>query len=149
MKYAVAEKPTPLRRLLSPESYDSTGPDLDRLFEKVLRAREHYYAEATMLRRAQTLETVFGELANDWIVDTRFQSSMTRITSHPAYRKIISLGQEVLPLILRDLATSPKPWFAALREITGTDPVQPHERGNVRAMTSAWLRWAQNNNIRW
>ena len=149
MKFAVASRPMPLPRFLSPESYASTGTELHRVFDEVLRAREHYFAAVTMSRRAQVLEEVFRHLADDWIVDTQFQSSLTRITSHPAYQKIISLGPEVLPLILRELAARPRHWFTALREIAGIDPVQAHERGHVAAMTAAWLRWAQENDIRW
>jgi len=94
------------------------------------------------------IEQAFRQLADEWIADTEFQSSMTRITAHPSYRKIISLGQEVLPLILRELGTRPRPWFSALHEITGHDPVQPHERGDMAAMAAAWQRWALANSIR-
>jgi hypothetical protein len=149
MTYAVAGRRTSLAAFLFPERYDSTGTVLGEVNEAGLRACGHYFSEQTVSRRPQVLESVFRQLADEWIDDTQFQSSLTRITSHPSYRKLISFGNEVVPLILRDLAASPRPWFAALREITGADPVRPNERGNVAAMADSWLRWARANNIQW
>jgi hypothetical protein len=149
MTYAVASRPTPIPRLLSPEQYDSTGTDLQEVKNAATRARAHYFSEDTVSRRAEMLERTFRHLADDWIADTQFQSSLTRITSHPSYQKIVSFDEEVLPLIFREIAASPRYWFSALRDITGADPVKPHERGDVTAMTAAWLRWAQDHNIRW
>jgi hypothetical protein len=148
MTYAVAGRRISLATFLFPERYASTGAELGEVDEAGLRACGHYFSEQTVSRRPQVLETVFRHLADEWIEDTQFQSSLTRITNHPSYRKIISLGNEVVPLILGDLAANRRPWFTALREITGADPVQPNERGNVAAMADSWLRWARDNNIR-
>ncbi len=149
MTYAVAGRRTPLAVFLFPERYDSTGTELGEVNEAGLRARGHYFAEQTVSRRPEVLESVFRQLADEWIDDTQFQSSLTRITNHPSYQKIISFGNEVVPLILRDLAANPRLWFAALREITGADPVRLNERGNIAAMADSWLRWARANNIQW
>jgi len=149
MTYAVAGRRTPLTAFLFPERYDSTGTELDTVNDAGLRACRHYFAEQAVSRRSQMIESAFHQLADEWSSDTQFESSLTAITNHPSYQKIISLGVEVVPLILSELAATPRPWFAALREITGSDPVQAHERGNVVAMADSWLRWAQANNIRW
>ena len=41
--------------------------------------------------------------------------------------------------ILADLAVAPEPWFSALRELTGTDPVPPADRARPRAAAEHWL----------
>jgi hypothetical protein len=149
MTYAVAGRPTPIQQLLSSEPYDSTGTDLQEVKDAETRAFAHYFSGDTVSRRAEALERTFRSLVDDWVADTQFQSSLTRITSHPSYQKIVSFNQEVLPLIFREMAARPRYWFSALRDITGADPVQPNERGDVDAMTAAWLRWAQAHDIRW
>jgi hypothetical protein len=147
--HVIMGRPRSLRLFLFPERYDSTGTDLSKIDDAGLRAASHYFAEEAVSRRPQVLQGVFSQLADEWNNDTQFQSSLATITSHPAYQKIVSLGDEVVPLILRDMAASHRPWFSALREITGIDPVHHSERGNVAAMVNSWLRWARASNIRW
>jgi hypothetical protein len=74
---------------------------------------------------------------------------MEEAESHPAYREIIALGPEVVPLLLRDLAESHTHWFGALEAITGAHPVPLALAGNIPAMVDAWLRWARDNGYQW
>lgn len=67
------------------------------------------------------------------------------ISMHPAYQKIIGMGELALPLIMRELRTRPNHWFWALKAITGEDPVPPQYRGQVRKMAAAWLDWWKEN----
>ena len=69
--------------------------------------------------------------------------------NHPAYREIISMGQEVVPLLLRDLEANQTHWFRALHEITGADPIRASDAGNIAKMAEAWLAWARENGYRW
>ena len=92
---------------------------------------------------AADIQAEFDRLAAEWKEDTRFVSSTHALTGHPAYQRIIRIGEPALPLILRNLEESGGHWFSALREITGEDPVKPEERGNVRAMTARWLEWGR------
>ena len=66
---------------------------------------------------------------------------MTKIVSHAAYRAIIALGPDVVPLIIEDLRVAPRWWFEALRELTGTDPTTPEMCGRVGALSQAWIDW--------
>jgi hypothetical protein len=93
------------------------------------------------------IEGRFRHLAAWWKHDTQFQSSPTRIAMHPAYQRIIGIGSDVLPLILRDLETTQAPWFWALQAITGDDPVPADDRGYIDRMTRAWLRWGIQRNL--
>ena len=149
MTYALGVATPQWRHLLTRDSYDSAGVELAYLFEATSRVRYHYYAPTTVTRQLEAVEAIFRSLANQWEYDTRLLSSLTARTMHPAYQEIIKMGTNALPLILRELERDPNHWFAALRAITGTDPVKPSERGDLTAMTKAWLRWARQNNITW
>jgi len=90
-----------------------------------------------------SLESRFMACAEAWKRDTRHMSSITKITSHPAYQEIIEMGEVVIPLILRELAKKPDHWFLALREISGHDPVPKRSQGRLRDMTESWLAWGR------
>jgi hypothetical protein len=66
---------------------------------------------------------------------------------HPAYQQIIGLGNEAVPLLLRELKKEPDHWFWALKAITGVDPVEPTQRGRVKEMAGAWLRWGKEQEL--
>jgi hypothetical protein len=92
-------------------------------------------------------EGEFRHLTNWWKRDSEFQSSSSQIAMHSAYRQIIEMGSEVLPLILRDLTTTKAPWFWALQAITGEDPVPADDRGHIDRMVQAWARWGIQRNL--
>jgi hypothetical protein len=66
------------------------------------------------------------------------------MASHPAYKEIIGMGQEVVPLLLAELKRKPDFWFAALRAITGEDPVPPESAGRIKEMAQAWVEWGRS-----
>jgi hypothetical protein len=94
------------------------------------------------IARSVDVERLFTLLTNEWEEATRFISSTTEMATHPAYQRIIGLGPAALPLIFRELRRNPNHWFWALKAITGEDPVPPATRGDLGAMTEAWLQWA-------
>lgn len=91
----------------------------------------------------------FRRLADQWKKETRHCSKMDQITGHPAYRRIVAIGEPVVPLILQDLDRSGGDWFQALREITKTNPVPAESRGKVREIREAWLRWGREQGYEW
>ena len=54
-------------------------------------------------------------------------------------------GAPAIPLILRRLAARGGQWFAALRSLTGENPVPAGDRGDIEAITRAWLRWGDEH----
>ena len=90
-----------------------------------------------------SIDLEFESLSHAWKEDTQYASSLSEITEHPAYQAIIQMGKPVIPLILEDLAKSREWWFMALSDIAGESPVRDEDRGNVEAMTSAWLEWGR------
>lgn len=89
----------------------------------------------------------FRALAEKWKRETRYRSFTNQIALHPAYQRIIGMGFDGLPLILRELQNGPHHWFWALRSITGDDPVAEEDRGNMQAMTDAWLTWGRERGL--
>lgn len=98
---------------------------------------------ATITAPPLAVSSRFRTLADEWRAETRFLASPAAATEHPAYRAVVALGPDVVPLILADLANAPEPWFAALRELTGADPVPPADRGRPRAAADHWRAWGR------
>jgi hypothetical protein len=91
------------------------------------------------------LERRFRELADEWQADVAHLSSTTARVQHPAYREIIALGPSAVPLLLRELERRPNHWFAALRSLTGADPVTAADRGHLGRMAQAWIEWGKEH----
>ena len=85
----------------------------------------------------------FERLADEWEFETALLSSSDQAADHPAHHAIIDMGEPVVPLILARMQSQGGHWFHALQAITGANPVKPSERGNIPAMTAAWLKWGQ------
>ena len=96
---------------------------------------------------AETAEQRFRRLESPWQADTQYLSDARRIIDHTAFRQIIALGREIVPLLLHDLQTRPSLWVWALPEITGENPVSAADAGNIRKMSDAWVRWGRAQGI--
>jgi hypothetical protein len=92
-----------------------------------------------------SFETDFIRLKNIWLEETRFHSSMDKITKHPAYQAIIQMGEDVVPLIIKDLEMEPKHWGPALFAITGANPIPKEHAGRVKMIAEDWIQWAKEN----
>lgn len=89
------------------------------------------------------LQANFRALAQKWQNETSHLSSAARMAQHPAYLDIIHMGTAVVPLLLRQLQRNPDFWFAALRAITGENPVPPRNAGKLKEMARAWVEWGR------
>jgi len=85
----------------------------------------------------------FTSLASQWTQDVEGMSSTIEMVKHPAYQKIVRMGQVVVPFLLEDLRQNPLYWLPALRQITQQNPVQPEHRGKIKQMAKAWLNWGK------
>ena len=97
----------------------------------------------------ETVEQRFRRLEATWLDEIGYSSSPTELRAHPAFQEIISLGEEVIPLVLADLEKAPRHWVWALPRITEVNPVPPSDGGNIRKMAEAWLRWGREKGYRW
>lgn len=123
----------------------SQEPPCRFLIEQLVAAEAHYRLPVT--RRTHREE--FKDCVRHWKRDVALTSSASVMFMHPAYQRIIGMGEKVLPLILAELEREPDHWFWALKAICGVDPVPAEQRGRLRAMTVAWLHWANEQGIRW
>jgi hypothetical protein len=89
-------------------------------------------------------EKRFNKFAKTWKLETELVSKVTKKFMHPAYQKIIGMGESAIPLILKDLIENgPEDWFWALTAITDENPIREDIAGNMVAMTEAWLQWGR------
>ena len=94
---------------------------------------------------AENLADRFLRLSDEWKRDTGHLSLISQIAAHPSYQAIIAMGEPAIPLILRDLEAEPNHWFSALSAIAGEGPDIPlPERGDMRAISKAWLKWGKS-----
>jgi hypothetical protein len=78
-------------------------------------------------KEADEIEATFHQLAGEWKSETAPLSSIRRKKEHPAYRKLVEMGEPTIPLILADLARKPSHLFWVLRDITNVNPADPGE----------------------
>jgi hypothetical protein len=92
---------------------------------------------------------LFHRLAEQWRRDVMFLSDTMERVMHPAYQRIIGMGAGILPLLLHEVAERHEHWFWALESITGEDPVNPEDSGDVPQISRAWVEWGrQRGHIR-
>src|SRR5947209_4796421 len=96
---------------------------------------------ATSPSPGAALEEQFNELAQEWYRETRMLSSVHQIVLHPAYQKIIGMGRDALPFILRELKRTRGHWLWALAMITREDHAAPGQ--TFREAVDSWLQWGQ------
>ena len=93
---------------------------------------------------ATTLDReTFDRLADDWEHTRPRGADIEQMTNHPAYQRIIAMGEPAVPWLLQRLVEKPDHWFVALNAITGARPVPPESRGRIKEMTQAWLTWGR------
>ena len=99
----------------------------------------------TMIKSSdKNIEEEFQELSRKWKREVGHLSVSSQIAAHPAYQNIIDMGEQALPLILKDLETEPDHWFEALVAISDETPHIPEsDKGNLIAVSKAWVEWGK------
>lgn len=90
-------------------------------------------------------EALFLALSGWWHESTDLLSRPQGKLAHQAYRQIIAMEDRALPFILAELNSVGGQWFAALREITGKNPVRPEHMGHTEQMRADWIAWGRAN----
>jgi hypothetical protein len=104
-----------------------------------MKKPDHRQIRRKMIPLQRGARERFHKLAAIWRKDVCFISDLNEICGHPAYQQIIGMGVPALPFLLEELEKEPAQWFWALKAITGEDPIPEGARGDVEAMTKAWL----------
>ena len=93
------------------------------------------------LSKEYSTKYIFNKLKKKWKKDTLILSSLSAICGHPSYKEIITLGWEVVPILIEELEHCPDQWFMVLIQITGENPVPSHHRGKIYEMAKDWITW--------
>lgn len=117
--------------------------------ENIKQVQDIYWHYHFPVSRPEDYVTEFYSLLLTWYKDTQTASSALEMSTHPAYQRIIGMGEKVIPLLLRELEKDPDHWFWALESITGAHPILPSQQGNIGQMAKAWLGWAKDNGYEW
>lgn len=89
----------------------------------------------------------FHKLVAQWRRQTYFLSTVKEKINNPAFIRIVEMGWKAVPLIIDEIYTRPDFLFMALELIVEETPTKNVQRGDVRAMTDAWLQWYERNRI--
>ncbi|MDP6422106.1 MAG: hypothetical protein FI707_13325 [SAR202 cluster bacterium] len=89
------------------------------------------------------LRDKFRRLAKTWRDETGMYSVDVKKIAHPAYREIIELGDQAIPLILADLEQHGGHWHHALEAILGYSPIKGDAKINLRELKERWLAWGR------
>jgi hypothetical protein len=92
-----------------------------------------------------TLEQEFNQLAGQWRSETGMLSLIRQKAMHPAYQKIIGMGKDALPFILRELRNRGGDWLWALEAIARPKVNPALGTTNFKDAVAAWLKWGEEN----
>lgn len=87
----------------------------------------------------------FTRLVDQWRYQTIYSSFVEEKTKHSAFKQIVAIGQDAIPLILREIYVRSDFLYLALQMITGENPVPQRDRGKVHAAVDAWIEWGRRS----
>lgn len=85
--------------------------------------------------------------ADEWEEHQQFLS--WHDTKHPAFLRIVALGDVAIPFILRDIEHEPGWIVIALRKIVPDGPDLSDVAGQIEPICERWLNWARAKGIKW
>jgi hypothetical protein len=88
-------------------------------------------------------DAVFQKLAAQWRKETAHHSILAKKVMHPAYQRIIGMGPDVIPLILREMRNRAGHWFWALDALTQGEESPAADSKDLDEATAAWLAWGE------
>lgn len=92
-----------------------------------------------------SVETAVQSSFKEWMDAVAVTSDASKMVSHPAYKRIVALGEPAIPAILQSLRKEPSLLAWALFDIAGVNPVPPADYGKIDKITKAWLKWGRKN----
>lgn len=129
-----------LKQAVRPVRYAARSLQLNILQDQSLK-----FEARVVEARVNDNERLFNQLASQWESETGMLSVLSQKVLHPAYQRIIGMGEKAIPLLLKELEREPNHWFWALRAITGVNPVKPENRGRIKRMAQDWLDWGRDH----
>ena len=92
-------------------------------------------------------KTQFESLKNKWYSEIMFVSNPNIIVENANYKKIIELGINVVPFLVKDMKENNTHWFVALQSILKVNPIKPEHNGFVKMMVNDWAEYLEKSNF--
>src|SRR6266404_32062 len=96
------------------EEWLSDCEDEPKFFSKWSCLYIYYPQRSTTTAHVLNIEQIFYGLAEKWKRETGGLSVISRRYAHPSYKALLDLGDQIVPMILRELKERPDWWFDAL-----------------------------------
>lgn len=145
-RFALGAVVVPLYNATTPEDSDVIATFADTT---QLEYVELFGARVQTHRPSDQDRDRFQKLLAEWKNSRHHESKTSQLALHPAYQRIIGMGKVAVPLILEDMERFPDHWMWALRSITGENPVTDEQRGKLKLMCEAWLKWGRDHGYSW
>lgn len=117
-----------------------------------LDAKEFLKIPVLAVAQEPTLQERFFEQTKKLRRETQHLSSPGQIMMHPSYQAILGMGNdhrnEVIELMIADMAKNRTPWFWALSYLAQDNPVSQSDAGNTDKMIKAWVNWEKVRRMR-
>lgn len=148
MTYAVARQPTQFGQGLHPYAVRELGGVTNYFVAHTQSAHYELFGSPSVSVRRTMLQERLSRLHRQWRAATRYVSSLEAKKAHPAYKAIVAMDDEAIPLILESLTAQPDHLVMALHDITGEDPVAPEHQGRIPEIIEDWLKWGAQRGYR-
>lgn len=125
--------------------WDTHGLSDDREFSEIAGEWIKFVNPPTLIPNPSGLRRKFEDLVREWEHDTMLSSSSHEIIMHPAYQRVIGIGERALPLIFEELKRGKGHWHWALCAITGENPAASTD--SLREAAKEWLAWAEERDF--
>jgi hypothetical protein len=100
-----------------------------------------------MTPETSELKESFNRLADTWSNETGGYSVVSRRYAHPAYQQLLTLGEGLVPLIIRRLKERPDWWFEALTALAKPETNPVRKGATFSEAVDAWLEWGRRNEL--
>lgn len=120
--------------------------DIARCYERTYNAEFIEYP-AVYKQSRSALELRFKRLSKVWKRETVLYSNAKDITRHRAFKQIVGLGKQIIPLVLREYEHDPGHWDMVLTALADTDPVPNSCAGDVYQIRHHWLAWGRKQKL--
>ncbi len=92
----------------------------------------------------KSLKSEFEKLVKVWTESIKYLSSEKQQKDHPAFLRIVGMGEKVLPFIFAEFSKRPfTAWLSALEAIVGKNIAA--EAKSFREAVNYWVEWGKMN----
>lgn len=124
-------------------------PSLRDDFEVIARENMDEGKEIMSIHTQSTTKARFETLCQQWTAhceQVQLSSDMRDYLDHPAFHELVSLGDEVVPLIIECYRNDDfVPWGFVLEGITDQGFIQDRKRFSPAKVKQQWLAWWDND----